>query len=319
MNQYNLNNPIEPHQKNIPVKQKVKFSDEINAQKCKRVIHATLDDVVREKKFVSSIVSVVGNDPKLQECTVSSIVTSALRGEVLNLSLMPQLGQVYFIPFAKNKLDENGYKIKTGKTKNGYPVYEKDTPEAQLIIGYKGFIQLAIRSGQYRKIVVLEIKQSEFIDFNPLTEELTCAIISDPIERDAQETVGYYANFMYLNGFEKSVYWTKDQMLNHADKFSSAFQLDVYNQWKSGRLDYKDQWKVSSFWYKDFDSMAKKTMIRHLISRWGIMSVEMQQAFEIDNDFDNDYIETNSKIELETNVIETTASPKPITLEELQQ
>ena len=91
------------------------------------------------------------------------------------------------------------------------------------------------------------------------------------------------AYFEYLNGFRKCIYWSREKMLNHADTYSQAFSKDAYDKIQNGQIADKDMWKHSSFWYKDFDSMAKKTLLRQLISKWGIMSTEMQQALADDS------------------------------------
>ncbi len=130
----------------------------------------------------------------------------------------------------------------------------------------KGYIQLAIRSGQYRKLNVLEIKEGELIRFSPLEEDLEVRLIQDEGEREAAPTVGYYAMFEYINGFRKAIYWSREQMEAHAFRYSKSYQK------KNGK----------SFWEKDFDAMGKKTMLRQLISKWGIMSAELQTALEKD-------------------------------------
>ena len=89
--------------------------------------------------------------------------------------------------------------------------------------------------------------------------------------------------FEYLNGFRKAIYWSKEKMLTHADTYSQAFSADAYRKLLAGEIPDKDLWKYSSFWYKNFDDMAKKTMLRQLISHWGIMSTELQQAFNTDS------------------------------------
>ena len=222
------------------------------------------------QRFISSIVSAVGNNSTLQECENSSIVSAALLGESLNLSPSPQLGQYYMVPFNDNK---------TGKK------------VAQFQLGYKGYIQLAIRSGQYKKLNVLAIKEGELIRFDPLNEEIEVSLIADENEREKAETIGYYAMFEYVNGFRKAIYWSKEKMLAHADQYSKAFSLKAtggrypkvsYADYVAGKVPDNEMWKYSSFWYKDFDGMAYKTMLRQLISKWGIMSIEMQTA--IDND-----------------------------------
>lgn len=212
-------------------------------------------------RFVSSIVSAVQTTPALQECTNNSILNAALLGEALGLSPSPQLGQFYMVPFKNNK---------------------KNCKEAQFQLGYKGYIQLAIRSGYYKKLNVLPIKEGELIRYDPLNEELEVDLIEDDILREEAETIGYYAMFEYENGFRKTLYWSKKKMQAHADKYSSAYSLKIAGDIAQGKIPEKDMWKYSSFWYKDFDAMAMKTMLRQLISKWGIMSIDMQNAFDKD-------------------------------------
>lgn len=120
--------------------------------------------------------------------------------------------------------------------------------------------------------------------------------------------LGYYAMFEYLNGFRKAIYWSKKKMEKHADRYSKAFNLSVYEKINTGVIPAKDLWKYSSFWYKDFDGMAHKTMLRQLISKWGIMSIEMQTAFEkdmtvIDEEGNAEYVD-NIEYEADSDYIE---------------
>ena len=216
-------------------------------------------------RFISSIVSAVQSTPALQECTSPSIVNAALLGEALNLSPSPQLGQFYMVPFDNKK---------------------KGCKEAQFQLGYKGYIQLAIRSGYYKKLNVLAIKEGELVRYDPLNEEVEVNLIEDDILREEAPTMGYFAMFEYENGFRKTLYWSKKKMLAHAEKYSFAFyknggarSLELLEQ---GKIPEKDMWKYSSFWFKDFDGMALKTMLRQLISKWGIMSIDLQNAIDKD-------------------------------------
>ena len=215
--------------------------------------------------FISSIVSAVQSTPALQECTSPSIVNAALLGEALNLSPSPQLGQFYMVPFDNKK---------------------KGCKEAQFQLGYKGYIQLAIRSGYYKKLNVLAIKEGELVRYDPLDEEVEVNLIDDDILREEAPNMGYFAMFEYENGFRKTLYWSKKKMLAHAEKYSFAFyknggarSLELLEQ---GKIPEKDMWKYSSFWFKDFDGMALKTMLRQLISKWGIMSIDLQNAIDKD-------------------------------------
>lgn len=214
-------------------------------------------------RFISSIVSAVQATPALAECTNASILTAALQGEALKLSPSPQLGQFYMIPFKKKaKYDRNGNLVSPEKT------------EAQFQLGYKGYIQLAKRSGVYKKINVISIKEGELVSYDPLEEELEVHMIEDDFLREQAPTIGYYAMFEENNGYRHSMYWSKRKMIAHVDKYSNAFSAKDMERLERGEIPEKDMWKYSSFWYKDFDGMAHKTMLRQLISKWGTMSNE---------------------------------------------
>ena len=225
------------------------------------------------QQFVTAIISAVSANPQLAECDNASIVSAALVGQALNLSPSPQLGQFYMVPFNDSK---RGCKV------------------AQFQIGYKGYIQLAIRSGQYKKLNVLAIKKGELKKYDPLNEEIEVELIENEEDREKEETIGYYAMFEYLNGFRKTLYWSKEKMEAHALKYSKGYRAK----------------KGYTFWEKDFDGMAYKTMLRQLISKWGIMSIDltMQKALESDMAVVNDngtydYVD-NSEVETEVISVE---------------
>ena len=271
---------------------KPKFSVAIQSDTYKNLINNTLGDKDRASRFIASISSAVATNPSLQECDAGTILSGALLGESLNLSPSPQLGQYYLVPFNDSK---RGCKV------------------AQFQLGYKGYIQLAIRSGQYKKLNVLAIKKGELIKYDPLNETIEVNLIEDDDIREQTPTIGYYAMFEYLNGFRKTMYWTKKKMLSHADKYSQAFSKEIYQKILDGKIPQKDMWKYSSFWYKDFDGMAFKTMLRQLISKWGIMSIEMQEAYtkdmaEIKENGDYDYIESQDIETTNHEVVETNIS-----------
>lgn len=166
----------------------------------------------------------------------------------------------------------------------------------------KGYIQLAIRSGQYKKLNVMAIKEGELVRFDPLNEEIEVNLIEDEEVRENAPTIGYYAFFEYTNGFRKAIYWSKAKMESHALKYSQGYAAD------------KKKGTAWTFWSKDFDGMAFKTMLRQLISKWGIMSIEMQSAIDADmavinEDGTKDYVD-NSYIEAEATVVES--EPEPV-------
>ncbi len=231
--------------KNSLVKtQKQTFSAFLSTDAMKKKINEMVGGE-KGQQFITAIISAVSTNPQLAECDHSTILSAALVGQALNLSPSPQLGQYYMVPFNDNK---RGCKV------------------AQFQIGYKGYIQLAIRSGYYKKLNVLAIKEGELVKYDALNEDIEVKLIEDEEEREKAPTIGYYAMFEYLNGFRKTLYWTKKHMEAHAEKYSMGYKAH----------------KGYTFWEKDFDGMAYKTMLRQLISKWGIMSVDMQKAMESD-------------------------------------
>lgn len=285
-----------------PEEKKIPFTVQIQSKGYQNLINTTLRDKNTANRFIASITSAVSANPVLQECDAGTILSAGLLGEGLKLSPSPQLGQYYLVPFNDNKSNRK---------------------VAQFQLGYKGYIQLAIRSGQYKKLNVLPIKQGELIHFDPLEEEIEVQLIENEVERENSPTIGYYAMFEYVNGFKKAIYWSKEKMLSHADKYSAAFSANggtittkngsqktkvSFADYEARNYNEKDSWMYSSFWYKDFDGMACKTMLRQLISKWGIMSIEMERAVTndmavINEQGEAEYIETISETE---EVIETT-------------
>lgn len=243
---------------NNQLQSKPKFSLAIQSEGYKKLINNTLGDPKRSAKFIAAISSAVATNPGLQECDAGSILSGALLGEALNLSPSPQLGQYYLVPFDQKKYNE--------KTKK----YEVISKKAQFQLGYKGYIQLAIRSGQYKDIDVIEVREGEYLGRNKITGKHQFEFIEDEVERENKPIIGYMAYFEYLNGFYKNLYWSKEKMQKHALEYSQAYASDA----KKG-TNY-------SFWSKDFDGMAFKTMLRQLISKWGIMSIDMQEALTKD-------------------------------------
>ena len=227
-------------------------------------VNAQIAKVVGGKnsaRFVSSIISAVQTNPALKECTNQSILSAALQGEALKLPPSPQLGFFYMIPF-KNK--------------------KKGCTEAQFQLSAKGYKQLAMRSGQYLDIDVLYIHEGEYLGRDKYTGKQKFEFIEDDDERESKPIVGYLAYFEMLNGFRKQLYWTKSKMEAHADKYSQAFSLEASKKLAAGKIPQEDLWKYSSFWYTSFDEMAEKTMIRQLLSKWGMLTTELATALDSD-------------------------------------
>ena len=217
-------------------------------------IKANVESVVGQKdsqRFISSVVSAVQTNPSLSECTNGSILSAALLGHSLNLPQSPQLGYFYMVPF-KNK---KKVKDATGKE------ITIDVTEATFQVSYRGLIQLAMRSGQYKNMNVTDIREGELVSYNPIEDTYEFKAETDYTKRSSLKVIGYYAFFEMINGFKKGIYWSKEQLESHAKKFSATYR------------------KGFGLWATDFDSMAKKTMLRQLISKWGIMSVEMERAY----------------------------------------
>lgn len=227
---------------------KITFSAYMTSNAITNRVQSILGDEKTSKRFVSSIISAVSNNPQLKECDNASILSGALLGEALGLTPSPTLGKIYLVPF-KDK--ERGM-------------------VAQFILGYKGYLELAMRSGQYKDINVMEIREGEYKGRNKENGKPMFEFIEDDDIREKTKIIGYMASFTLLNGFTKTIYMTHKQMEEHALKYSNGYRAD-----KKNKTSY-------TFWSKDFTSMAFKTLLRQLISRWGIMSIELQQAYEGD-------------------------------------
>lgn len=225
--------------------------------------------------FVASVIDLYNGDTGLQQCQPKQVVMEALKAAVLHLPINKALGYAYVIPF-KNTKKVNGQWVK---------VYE---PVFQM--GYKGYIQLAMRTGQYRTINADAVYEGELRKVNKLTGE-----IAFDGERTSDKVVGYFCYFELLNGFSKTLYMTVEQMANHAKRYSKGLvkyddagnKVDVTVDSLVALADLPmapDSKTVG--WLGNFHGMAIKTVIRNLLSKFGYLSVEMQNA--ISNDYEGD-------------------------------
>lgn len=291
------------------------FSVAITTEKYQSMVNRSIRDPKEANRFISAITSAVAVNPALQECEPSTVLAGALLGNSLGLSPSPQLGQYYLVPFKnKAKFDRSGRMVKP------------ESVDAQFVLGYKGYVQLALRSGYYKHLNVIAVKAGELVRFDPLTEDVDFHMIEDDEEREKAATVGYLATFEYLNGFRKTIYWSKDKMLSHADKYSPAFSKDgqtikkgnstykkvSFADFEAGNYPKQDEWLYSSFWYKNFDAMAFKTMLRQLISKWGIMSIDLQTAFEQDVVQESEEYVEAAEISVPPSIEEPEAAPEEV-------
>lgn len=204
--------------------------------------------------FISSLISAVGNNQNLQKCAPESIMSAAFIAASLKLPIDPNLGFAYIIPYGNS---------------------------AQFQLGYKGLVQLCIRSSQYKNIHVAEVYVDEIDVYDPVTGTIK---FTDPKSRHDRESgtkepCGYYARFELSSGFIKEDYKSRKEVEAHAKKYSKTF--------KNG----------SGVWKDNFDAMAKKTVLKLLLSKYGILSIEMQNAIIKDQSSDDgNYIDNESAV-----------------------
>lgn len=228
-------------------------------------------DILHEKSdsFMGSLMTLVGGDNYLSQAEPMTIIASALKAATMDLPIDKNLGYAYVVPFNRSE-----------KVGNKWVKHN----EAQFILGYKGYIQLAQRSGQYKALNALAIYDGQLIDWNPLTEEFTF----DYKAKVSDEVIGYVGFFELLNGFKKTVYWTKQEIESHRIKNAKGY----------------DKEKLSGAWVDNYDSMAIKTVLRNMLSKWGLLSVEMQSAITSDEkvfrvDENNDLIDETDLSDME--------------------
>lgn len=208
--------------------------------------------------FMMAIVGVVEGTPQLQDCEPQSIINSAIASAVLDLPIEKNLGYAYIVPYKEKKKEKN--------EDNKYQVRNI----AQFQMGYKGYIQLALRSGQYKYINSIEIKEGELENYNLLTGEFNFKFIEDINQRLEAKTIGYASYIEFTNGFRNTLYMTKEQIEEHAKKYSQSYGYDLSKGYSN------------SNWSKNFDSMALKTVLKLNLSKFGVLSVSVQKALQID-------------------------------------
>ncbi len=210
----------------------------LNTDNVKKYLESILKE--RTGQFITSLVSLSSITPGLSKCDPKSLLFCGLKAASLNLPLDNNLGFAYAIPY---------------RNKDG-------VIEAQFQAGYRAFIQLAQRTGQYKKINVIDVRVGELVKWDPFTEDLELCLIEDIEKREKQPVIGYAGMFELLNGYRKVTYWSRDKVVKHAKRFSKTFNKGP--------------------WQTDFDAMAKKTVIKDLLSKWGPLSTEMSEAIKFD-------------------------------------
>ena len=212
--------------------------------------------------FLTSLLNTTNGNKQLQEAEPQSILKAGAIAATLDLPIDPNLGFAYVVPYKRKYKDKNDNWQEENK--------------AQFQLGYKGFIQLAIRTGQYKKINVTELYEGQFESYDPITDELKYNLEN----KTSDEITHYIAYFQTMNGFEKYNVMSKEEVREHAKKFSKTFL------------------KSSSSWQTNFDSMAKKTVLKLLLSKFGILSIEMQTAQKVDQAVIKE-VEPNGNVEVE--------------------
>ena len=212
--------------------------------------------------FVADVVACVQNNETLAKCTNKSIFSAALLSKSINLPLTPQLGYAYLVPF------DNKHQV------NGKTEYVK---EAVFQMGWKGYVQLALRSNNFRKLIATDVRKGEISGYNPFEDQYDVKPL-DFEKRNAKDDkgnylipiIGYYAKLEMVSGFVKEMYMSAEDMLEYAKKYSKAYRNDL-----NKHTSY-------SFWSTKFEDMARKTMLRQLLGKYGLLTVELEKAYTHD-------------------------------------
>lgn len=200
--------------------------------------------------FVSSVLQSVNSNDLLKKADPKTIYASAMMGAMLDLPINQNLGFAYIVPYKG---------------------------QAQFQMGYKGFIQLAQRTGQYKSINAVPVYEGNFVSWNPLTEELEV----DYTKPRGTEIVGYASYFELINGFSKTLYWSREEVEQHAKTYSKSYSYS------------------SSPWQSNFDEMACKTVLKRILSKYGPLSIEIQRATVADQGVIHEYNTETEEIEVE--------------------
>ena len=249
---------------NTGVQEKKTVNTLMNAMLDGEKLRSRFDDLLgkRAPQFISSVVSLVNADINLQQAFYESpmtVIQSALKAATFDLPIDQNLGYAYIVPFKNSKKQEDGTWVKRS--------------EASFILGWKGMHQLALRTGAYKTINVVDIREGELKSYNRLTEEVNIQFVEDDNERESLPIIGYVGYYRLVNGAEKTIYMTKKQIENHEKKHRKGDCM-------------------GKGWKNDFDAMARKTVYRRLIGKWGVMSIDYQShgdAVNLANQMQEEY------------------------------
>lgn len=240
--------------------QKQPFTVALQSNGIQRMMQAAFSTPQAITKFSADLMAAVTATPGLKDCDPVSIVSAGLQCSALNLSTSPAMGEAWIVPYGN---------------------------KATFQIGKNGLVQLAIRSGQYLDIDTIEVRQGEYKGRDKYTGKPQFEFIEDDEVRESLPVIGYLAYFEMLNGFKKTVYFSKEKMLKWAERYSPAFnaelhkKYEIYQQTGEGMTETEIR-KCSSPWHTQFDGMAEKTVLRQLLQKWGVKSREMVKALEQD-------------------------------------
>lgn len=237
---------------------KTPFSQVLALPTYQTMLANAIQNPERRQRFITTIISAVNATPKLKDCKPDSVITAALQMESLGLSI--GLGDAYLIPYGDN---------------------------ARFQMGARGYIQLAMRSGQYLDIDTIEVREGEYKGRDKNTGKPLFEFISDDDVREDLPIIGYLAYFTLLNGFHAQEYFSYAKMVAWANRYSQSFNADLYakflNYTQTGEGLTDDELRAcSSPWYSNFEAMSRKTILKYLLSKRGVLSIEMAEAFRKD-------------------------------------
>ena len=244
------------------------FTDRITSKEMQEYLSKTLNS--KKDIFTTNLISVVSNNKNLQTCKFETLLFGAMRATTFNFPLDSNLGFAYLIPYGN---------------------------EAQLQIGYKGYIQLAIRTGRYNTINVSDIREGELIHRNLLTGKMEFAEIEN---REKKPIIGYVSYFELHDGYNKCLYMSVEELQKYGERYSKTYK------------------NSQSIWRTDPDSMSKKTVLKRLLKNFGVLSIEMREAIEADQavfdskDMKPNYVDNTTDIieDIQAEIIEEQGAKK---------